>query len=254
MSVSVHCRLSGRFGKFIGISVVSAFAFASAPLAADDLFEPLPAGQTQSAPAQAWPDSPASSVPSAAGDAAATPVVTPAEPAPVAAPADQGDVARDAAPNAPAMEAGLSDDLFEEVPIYDRQAVEKLQAERSVTAEPHPLMLQFPDDFTVVCEAGCSEADAEIVYRERKDARGPVTEPGEKIKALPIEAARNVVQCVGGCYLGERVYGATADAMAVGVPSEDTSWLGTRDAAGPAAKPIDRKNDTSGRWFDRIGG
>ncbi len=233
MSLTVYRRPSASFGK-IGLSLLATCLLTTAAVATDDLFEPVPSGQSYTAPAAAWPDSPAVS-----GSAAVPQASSQASPA--ASPVSTGD-------------ATQSDDLFAEVPIYDRQAIEKLQAETSVTAQPHPLMMQYPDDFTVVCEAGCTEADAEIVYRERKTARGPVTQPGEKVQALPIEAARNVIECVGGCYLGERVYGATADAMAVGVTSEDTSWMGAPEAGVPAAKPVNRRNDTSGRWFDRIGG
>lgn len=246
MSVHEHRRPSGFFAK-LGLSLLSAALFASAPVLADDLFEPLPAGQAQSPSPQAWPDAASQpSVPSADQPVAAVP----ANPDPVRVEVK----ADDAAPAEKPAEDVASHDLFDAVPIYDRQALEKLSAEKSVNSEPHPLMLQYPEDFTVVCEAGCKEEDAEIVYRERKNARGPVTEPGEKVKALPVEQAKNVVQCVGGCYLGERVYGATASAGPASAASEDMSWMGSAKAAAPAAKPVDRKNDTSGRWFDRIGG
>ncbi|MEO1543194.1 MAG: hypothetical protein AAFR75_04150 [Pseudomonadota bacterium] len=141
--------------------------------------------------------------------------------------------------------------------IFDLRAKQKLEAEVSTDGKPHPLALSYPDHFTVVCEAGCRRSDADIVYQERQDARGPINEPGEEFAKLPVEAAKNVVLCVGGCYHGERVPEAIAGLHGLVPPSSagDSAWMSNEDAATPAVKTLNGpKSDASGRWFDRVGG
>lgn len=141
--------------------------------------------------------------------------------------------------------------------IFDLNAKQKLAAEGSSVGQPHPLALSYPDHFTVVCEAGCKERGIGIVYQERQDARGPINVPGVEVEKLPVEASKNVVVCVGGCYNGERVESLTADLggyVGQPVPSE-TSWMSNE--ANPSASqtaPAPGKVDASKRWYDRIGG
>lgn len=147
------------------------------------------------------------------------------------------------------------------IPVFDQHARQKLAAEIDVRSSPHPLALQYPDHFTVVCEAGCLADDEDIVYQERRDARGPVNQSADDMKTLPTAAAKNVVLCVGGCYHGERVAGPVADLSArvpshASVPSQagDRSWMTNGGAVAPGSSRRGPPASGGRRWYDRIGG
>ncbi|MEM6499822.1 MAG: hypothetical protein AAF709_24330, partial [Pseudomonadota bacterium] len=155
--------------------------------------------------------------------------------------------------------ANTADQAFDDIPIFDRRARAKLEAEGTVKIVPHPLAVQHPDHFTVVCEAGCEVDDVSIVYQELQAARGPVNEPGDEMQELPVEAAKNIVLCVGGCYHGERVAPSLAELAGdrfAPIVDADNSWM-SNEAPEPTQQPqeVRRLNspNTDGRWFDRIG-
>lgn len=146
--------------------------------------------------------------------------------------------------------------------IFDLRAKQKLDAEISTEGKPHPLALAYPDHFTVVCEAGCRGKEADIVYQERQDERGPVNEPGEDFVKLPVEVSKNVVLCVGGCYHGERIPNTVADLngwSAVPASAGDSTWMSNQTGRGGQVDTLNApnsgapKSDASGRWYDRIG-
>lgn len=238
----------------LGFSLIAAAGLSVAPAMADDLFEPVPGvdnqrGASRSASPQSQrmqsppPGDVSDNLFGGAPDTRARQTGKSgwqAEVKPVSADTDRK----------PAGQAGAGK---MDTTVFDRRAKARLQAESSTVGLPHPLATQYPDHFTVVCEAGCEEGDAQIVYQERQDARGPVNQPGAEVEKLPVEAARNVVTCVGGCYLGEKVYGDVAGmgAYSAGFANEDNSWMSSDDAK-PAVKPA----ATGGpkRWFNRIGG
>ncbi|KUO55422.1 MAG: hypothetical protein APF80_06575 [Alphaproteobacteria bacterium BRH_c36] len=135
--------------------------------------------------------------------------------------------------------------------IFDQWAHSKFEARQEKA--PHPLAAQHPDEFVVVCEAGCAGNPVEIVYMERRDARGPVNEKPLKSGLVASTAS---IDCVGGCYEGRNAYGAVAvtwDPSAVVTETAGTNngWMTTVKKAGP--QPADKtKADSSGRWYDRI--
>ncbi|MEM1370699.1 MAG: hypothetical protein AAGG72_00575 [Pseudomonadota bacterium] len=172
--------------------------------------------------------------------------------------ADQEQSASVSAPETKKV-ANTADQAFDDIPIFDRRARAKLEAEGTVKIVPHPLAVQHPDHFTVVCEAGCEVDDVSIVYQELQAARGPVNEPGDEMQELPVEAAKNIVLCVGGCYHGERVAPSLAELAGdrfAPIVDADNSWM-SNEAPEPTQQPqeVRRLNspNTDGRWFDRIG-
>ncbi|MBU1212569.1 MAG: hypothetical protein KJ587_15020 [Alphaproteobacteria bacterium] len=135
--------------------------------------------------------------------------------------------------------------------IFDQWAHSKFEARQEKA--PHPLAAQHPDEFVVVCEAGCAGNPVEIVYMERRDARGPVNEKPLKAGLVASTAS---IDCVGGCYEGRNAYGAVAvtwdpSAMVTETAGTDNGWMTTVKKAAP--QPGDKKKaDSSGRWYDRI--
>ncbi len=128
--------------------------------------------------------------------------------------------------------------------IYGQWAQKKLDRAKAITeSKVHPLAKNYPDHFVVVCEAGCTEYQAEIVYLEPRDARGPVHKAASDTEGIDPHS----VACVGGCYSGNRQF-ATADGRFMSATNPD-SWLTTSKPATPA-KPA----RTGKRWFERING
>jgi len=134
-----------------------------------------------------------------------------------------------------------------ETSVYDEWARRLLDKEKRVTDKPHPLALQYPDHFVVVCEGGCAAEREMIVYMERQDARGPVNGPEADLPEIPPEAARNVISCVGGCYLGEKNFAAANSAFAA---DPENDWVTT--SAPTARQGRASPADTSGQWHDRM--
>ncbi len=128
--------------------------------------------------------------------------------------------------------------------IYDQWAAKKLKNQKlGTTAKPHPLALDHPGHFVVVCEAGCRKNTQHIVYMEPREARGPVY----KTPAENTQDVSDVVACVGGCYGN----GRNAIYFSGGAPvaGSGNSWMTTSDA-GKKAKPA----ASDGRWYERING
>lgn len=180
-------------------------------------------------------------------------VVSPNEADPFAA--DEGsDVSSATGPGAdqkPIDVAAVQSD--KETDIFDQWAHQKFTGRKE--KKPHPLAAMHPDHFVVVCEGGCADEKAQIVYMERRDARGPVN---EKPLKSGVVVGTSSIDCVGGCYDGRRAYNAVA---ATWDPSTDVA-KGSTDENGwmtTVKKPVteapqDKKGDSAadGRWYDRI--
>lgn len=133
-----------------------------------------------------------------------------------------------------------------EVSIFDEWSHNKATA-KAIEEKPHPLAAGYPQHFVVVCEAGCAEETAHVVYIERRDARGPVNE--KPIKKGTV-AGTNAIDCVGGCYDGRHSYLAVAGAGApTPVNSQEDGWL---TAVKPGKAADGKKSAKQGRWYDRI--
>lgn len=130
--------------------------------------------------------------------------------------------------------------------IFDQWAHSKFEAQKEKA--PHPLAAEHPDDFVVVCEAGCAVNPVEIVYIERRDARGPVNE--KPLKAGMV-AGTSSIDCVGGCYGGRNSYGAIAATWDPSAIVDEREWITTVKKA--KEKSADKKDaDSSSRWYERI--
>lgn len=162
------------------------------------------------------------------------------------APARSQEVAMKADPGA--AEADAAD---KKSSVYDEWAKKLLEQESTITDQQHPLALQHPDHFVVVCEAGCEARQVQVVYMERQDARGPVNGPGAALPEIPPEAALNVVTCVGGCYSGTDVMAGAATVNYS--PTADNSWLTTVKPTAVINNADKPKSDASGRWYERMG-
>lgn len=72
--------------------------------------------------------------------------------------------------------------------------------------KPHPLSSEHPDDFLVICEAGCRPQSDRIVYRISKMSAAAYANAQRKMEpnsALPETAqpsGADAVMCIAGCY------------------------------------------------------
>jgi hypothetical protein len=132
---------------------------------------------------------------------------------------------------------------------YERRAKKILEnAAIAKDTKPHPLAKDYPDDFVVVCEAGCRGRNVEVVSREpRKPVR--VIESGALVTASAdgaeaTSADQNVMVCLGGCRRGSEVIPSTPQAN--WTPNSSVNTLSEADikefktTIGPE----------SGRWMD----
>lgn len=185
------------------------------------------------------------------GNSGSQPAENAAEAAPAVAPA----AAQAAAPVAgepgdkPVEVAAVAPD--KKVDIFDQWAHSKFASRKEKA--PHPLAAEHPDDFVVVCEAGCAGGPVEIVYMERRDARGPVNEKPLKDGLV---ASTSAIDCVGGCYQGHNAYSAVAvtwdpSAIVTETAASDNGWMTTVKKTAPEADDK-KKANSSGRWYDRI--
>ncbi|MCV0369897.1 hypothetical protein [Filomicrobium sp.] len=115
--------------------------------------------------------------------------------------------------------------------------------ENEVHFKRHPLTENYPNDFAVVCEAGCSSGRVGVVDLTPRRPAQPAAGNGE----IPmIELLSNAAVCVGGCYTdaGPQMAFAGGD-----IGSDAMNWLTTVEPK--ASKP---SAQTGARWYDRIQG
>lgn len=160
-----------------------------------------------------------------------------------ASPAAKSDAARPQ-PNDENIAASSPDE--NKVDIFDKWAHSKFEARKEKA--PHPLASQYPDNFVVVCEAGCADKPVEIVYMERRDARGPVN---EKPLKSGVVASTDNIDCVGGCYNGRNAYGAIAATWDPSKVVSESEWMTTVKKE-KAENASEKKSDSSSRWYERI--
>ncbi len=139
----------------------------------------------------------------------------------------------------------------ENVNIYDRWAHKKVKRERRKILPPHELAKANPEHHVVVCEGGCMERESEeIVYMERKDARGPIHisefeftagSAHDEAAAKDGNVVKNIVRCVGGCYAGTTTIYDAADEVA-------GSWSTEVKKASNSGKPA----VINERWYERM--
>ncbi|MEQ8823591.1 MAG: hypothetical protein RIC14_04370 [Filomicrobium sp.] len=140
-----------------------------------------------------------------------------------------------------------------ETSIFDRWSHSKHKNRKK--KPPHPLAAMHPDDFVVVCEAGCAKEATHIVYIEPRNARGPVNK--KPIKSGVVASSASGIDCVGGCYHRETSY-ESVDAMpyaaAYAEGGSDEGWMTTvkkaeAETPAEAAKP---ETTVKKRWYDRL--
>lgn len=134
---------------------------------------------------------------------------------------------------------------------YGKRAESIIKTEDgAVHAPPHPLAAAHPGMDVVVCEGGCNEVPAEIVYMQPttfkpKTAEEKAAEKAGKKVAADTTGAREIV-CVGGCYDTPRIY-AGADPRGM-VASPLGEWMTT--VTPTSATPV--KPGGSGEWMRKI--
>ena len=142
----------------------------------------------------------------------------------------------EAAPQAPAKEQGGD--------YYGRRAKGILKSEGGSEAKQHPLAAAHPGMDVVVCDAGCNNAPAEIIYMQPSTKKVEVTTVGEMQQtagtATPAGNAMQIV-CIGGCYDMPKVFSAA--------PSH-ASPIGDWATGVPASAPPLRAG--SGDWMRKI--
>lgn len=130
---------------------------------------------------------------------------------------------------------------------YGKRAESIIKTEDgAVHAPPHPLAAAHPGMDVVVCEGGCNEVPAEIVYMQPTTFKPKTAEEKAAEKAgKSLTNTRDIV-CVGGCYDTPRQY-AGADPRGM-VASPLGEWMTT--VTPTSATPV--KPGGSGEWMRKI--
>lgn len=123
------------------------------------------------------------------------------------------------APKGKGMMAQEFDPNFQ---LWQERAQEKLKDEEKLRViGPHRLAAAYPNDYVVVCEAGCLKQPEEIVFQVAKvessavvtrlDTNSALTDKSVAQEAVP-EGARmqepDTILCVAGCYESPKVHSA----------------------------------------------
>ena len=131
--------------------------------------------------------------------------------------------------NSDANEVGVAN-------IYDKWSQETLKQEGSENGEVHPLAKQHPDQYVVICEAGCDQMDGRIVgMKPRVDE----DKDGQNASA----ADTSQITCIGGCFDGEGNFSGLSDDY-----NGAGEWMDAPEDDASASKPARVKK----RWYDRI--
>lgn len=127
---------------------------------------------------------------------------------------------------------------------YGKRAKGILKGEGGSEAKLHPLAAAHPGMDVVVCDAGCNNGPAEIIYMQPSTKKVEVTTVGEMQQtagtATPAGNAMQIV-CIGGCYDMPKVFSAA--------PSH-ASPIGDWTTGVPASAPPLRAG--SGDWMRKI--
>ncbi len=175
----------------------------------------------------------------------APPALTPADRAVDQVPPVQTSVATEPAkPVAAAQPVAVSDEARAQAVINGEQK----------QAPPHPLQVAAPNENVIVCEAGCGDARAHVVYSEPKTAlRSVVADAPGSATALTGKTA----ECRGGCAYPGLSRSQPGFAMSSlggprGVNPELGAWMTSVSAAveAPAAAPV--KKSLREDWLARI--
>lgn len=122
---------------------------------------------------------------------------------------------------------------------YTLRAKKMLEEDKAdVTAKPHPLAVNYPDDYVTVCEGGCKNRQAHIVDFEPRKPNKAV-EVGELIPTAAgsgASARSTIIECVGGCPRGNGAFAGVEDFA--GMHDE---WDGSDGSAAARGE--------SGRWM-----
>ncbi|MCH9764875.1 MAG: hypothetical protein K0U34_02630 [Alphaproteobacteria bacterium] len=124
---------------------------------------------------------------------------------------------------------------------YTRRAKELLDKDKSAAnSKPHPLAINYPEHFVVVCTGGCRNRQAHIVDFEPRQSKDAV-EIGEMIPTaaggMGAASDANVVRCIAGCGDGRAIYSANLD------------FDGTESGAWESNTPAQSTAGESGRWL-----
>lgn len=133
---------------------------------------------------------------------------------------------------------------------YDRRAGELLKNDHNRDViKDHPLASAYPNQFIVVCEAGCpNEAGAEIVSMKPHAGASIIADPNSK--------QASALMCVGGCPDGPQNYASgvasTGTQVAAGQIGEWMTTVAKLPAGAAAPKAASTVANGSGEWMVRI--
>ena len=135
---------------------------------------------------------------------------------------------------------------------YSRRAEKILEkAAAGDDNKPHPLAKTYPEDFVIVCEAGCRERRAAIVSREPREAVKVVE--GGRLVTLSADGDAtsgtpdNILVCLAGCRPGSVVIPSAP-------PQISEPYVPVSSMTHPAADEFKTTvGPESGRWLSGAG-
>ncbi len=126
--------------------------------------------------------------------------------------------------------------------IYDRWSQGVLKNEKSLRDTLHPLAEKHPDQFVVVCEAGCDGPRDHIVAMKPKGTEASTDQQAQDASS-GVETPNTDITCVGGCYESNTYENGAYDDY-----YDDTDWVTSDGEEGPNSSPAKVEK----RWYERI--
>lgn len=127
-----------------------------------------------------------------------------------------------------------------------------LLEESTAAVKDHPLASQNPDDYLVICEAGCRPSSDRIVYKVSKIAAVNAAKAQRKLEVTSAAESANAssenneIVCIAGCYDDEPVKQRRAESAPVDVPVQ-TALAEVPSTGGTAAHEAEHEDSARAR-------
>lgn len=127
-----------------------------------------------------------------------------------------------------------------------------LLEESTAAVKDHPLASQNPDDYLVICEAGCRPSSDRVVYKVSKIAAVNAAKAQRKLEvtsaaeSADASSENNEIVCIAGCYDDEPVKQRRAESAPVNVPVQ-TALAEVPSSGGTTAHEAEHEDSARAR-------